>query len=304
MKIKKRTLKIIIVVILLIIAFFLIRPFFKAKDPYQFKGDKLYYSEKRGKPDFDMSLMAKNDTFDLYKVNFVSRNFLEYPTKIYGLLFMPHQEKNIPALVLLPGGGVNKENEARVATIIVKMGYAVLTIDQRGIGETDGNLLNMDDDFKVFAQGKEPIQHVSVYDALRTFDVLREIKGIVKNNIAMSGESMGGRYAMIATGIDKRIKGAVIISSAGFHVPNDPAKPYTPYLLSIDPDHYIADISPRPLFMFHGTNDTTVKLTDAQYTFSLAKEPKKFFIAQDCHHGYCDAMKDDFEKSLRELFGK
>jgi len=273
------------------------------KDPYSFKGDKMYYSENRGKPVYEMKLNSSNETFDIYNLDFQSRDFLAYPTKIYGLLLIPKNAKDTPAVVLLPGGGVTKEGETPVAEMITREGYAVFTIDQRGVGQTGGYYLNFEDDYNIFAQGKEPVQHLSVYDALRAYDVLKEIKGIDKNSIAIAGESMGGRYAIIAGAVEKNFKGVIAISSAGFHVKKS-SEPYNPYLLSVDPDHYIADVSPRNLFMLHSTNDTTVKIEDAEYTFSIAKEPKKFFTVQDCGHGYCKAMHDDLINSLKILFGK
>lgn len=301
MKIKKRTLKIFLLALLLMASVYFFYKWYN-KDPYQFEGNALYYSTHRGKPKYEISLLSKNDSFEIYKINFETRNFLDYKTKIFGLLFMPNKG-NVPGIVLLPGGGVKKEEE-RAAPIIAQLGYAVLTFDQRGIGETNGYYLNFEDDYQIFKQGKEPIQHLSVYDALRAFDVLRQVKNVDKNNIAIAGESMGGRYAIIAAAVDKRIKGFIGISTVGFHVKDDPTVEYSNYLISVDPDHYIDKISPRPVFMLHGTNDTTVPLDSAKITFNVAKEPKEFFIAQDCGHGYCDKMKEELEKALRTIFKK
>ncbi|MBU0627627.1 MAG: alpha/beta hydrolase [Nanoarchaeota archaeon] len=302
MKIKKRTLKLILFVILvLIIAFFVFK--FINKPKYQIEGNKMYYSPDRGDAEYKMSLMNSTGTLDIYSINFMSRPFLGNEAKIYGFLFMPKSKENVPGLVLLPGGGVSKEAEARLASIISEWGYAVLTIDQRGIGETVGNYPGMEQDYSLFLEGNEPIQHLSVYDALKSFDVLSEIKGVDKNNIAIAGESMGARYAIIAAAIEKRFKGVIVISSAGFHVKSSNLASNN-YLMSIDPDNYIADISPRDVFMLHGTNDRTVNIKDAEYTFSLAKEPKKFFTAEGCRHGYCDKMEEELRGDIGELFDR
>ena len=302
MKIKKRTLKLIFVVFLiLILAFFVFK--FMNKPKYKLEGDKIYYSSERGNAEYKMSLLNDTGTLNIYSINFMSRAFLDKDARIYGWLFMPRGKENLPGLVLLPGGGVSKEAEARLASIISNWGYAVLTIDQRGIGETGGNYPNMEEDYNIFLEGKEPIQHLSVYDTLKSFDVLGMIEGVDKNNIAIAGESMGARYAIIAAAIEKRFKGVIVISSAGFHVKNSNLAS-NPYLMSIDPDNYISDISPREVFMVHGTNDSTVNIKDAEYTFSLAKEPKKFFIAEGCKHGYCDKMEEELKEDLIVLFNK
>lgn len=301
MKIKKRDLKYaFIIIIIFLSAYFCYR--YINKDPYSFEGDKFSYSANRGSSDYSMSLNQINETFDVFNINFKSKNFLENPTMIYGLLFLPKSDNNVPGLVLLPGGGVSKEAETGTAVKIAQLGYAVLTIDQRGIGQTGGYYLGYEQDYQVFSQGKEPIQHLSVYDALKSFDILRNIKGVDKENIAIMGESMGARYAIIAAALDKRIKGVITISTSGFHVKKDSSDQTNNYYLSIDPDNYISDISPRQIFMFHGTNDTMVKPESAKQTFDLAKEPKQFFTADGCGHGYCDKMYDDLKESLAKIF--
>jgi uncharacterized protein len=303
MIVKKKTLRIIGLMIVLIAAGLFLFYHLKPGEIYQFKDGSFYYSKERGKVDYNIQLKYSHDSIDVYSVSFKSRNFTSYETTIYGLLFLPAAKKNLPGLVLLPGGGGTKEGESRLATIIAKLGYAVLTIDQRGVGQTGGYYLGPQEDYGVFANGNEPIQHLSVYDALRTFDVLREIKEVDKNNIAIAGESMGGRYAVIAGGMDNRLKGVIAISTSGFHVKNDNSV-YGPYLLSIDPDHYVNKISPNYLMMLHGSNDSVVSLNDAKETFGLAKEPKNFFVAEGCNHGYCDGMHDELVRDLKLVFGK
>jgi len=290
----------VIIILIILLAYFLN---YRSKDSYQFKGNTLYYSENRGKTDYEILSKSLNDSLEIYKIRFKSKNFLDNPTIIYGLLFFSKDKKNVPGLVLLPGGGGTKEQESPLAIKIVKMGYAVLTIDQRGIGETGGVYLNFEQDYQVFSQGKEPIQHLSVYDALKAYDVLRTIKNVDRSNVGIAGESMGGRYAIITAAIDKRLKGVIVISSSGFHVKNENL-PYTPYLLSIDPDHYIGKISPNQIFMLHSSNDSVISLHDAQFTFDLAKEPKKFYVTDGCTHGYCDLMYDELKQDLKSMFGK
>lgn len=287
----------ILLIIIFVVLFFIFRPHKTVLEGYP----SSYFN--RPKPEYTMSLNYTNDSVDVYSVNFKSKDFMDYKTLIYGLLFMPNNKKDVPGIVLLPGGGVGKESFITRSVEMANLGYAVLVIDQRGIGQTGGFYPSMDEDYGIFASGKEPIQHLSVYDALAAYDVLRNIKNIDSKNIAIAGESMGGRYAIIAAALEERLKGVIVISSSGFHFKND-NQPYTPYLLSIDPDNYISKISPRPVLMLQGDNDTIVKLEDANYTFNLAKEPKRLFIAEGCGHGYCEKMSDEFTADLTILFEK
>ncbi len=298
MKIKRRYVYIFCLILVVLGLFLFYR--YQSTQVYSFHDHTFAYSSSREPPTFSTTLIEQNVSYNVYHVTFESRPLLDQSTTMYGLLFLPH-ESNVPGVVLLPGGGVKKESEAKVARIIAKEGFAVLTIDQRGIGETGGVYLDLERDYHVFQQGKEPVQHLSVYDALATFDVLRHVDTIDKNNIVMAGESMGGRYALIAGALDHRLKGVVAISSSGFHFTED--MPYADYLLSVDPDHYIANISPLPLAMIHGTNDTTIPLANAQQTFGFAQEPKRFFTVEGCGHGYCEKMHDALISSLKEMTG-
>jgi uncharacterized protein len=297
--VKKRKLLLIgFIVVLAIIGFFIIKN-------HIITGNTISNSEsshlKRENPVYEMKLKEHNGTIDVYNLNFKSKNFLNYSTKIYGLLFMPHDKENVSAIILLPGGGVKKEQEAELSLRIANLGYVVLTFDQRGIGETGGIYLDIQTDYDVFSHTGESIQYLSVYDPLLAFDILNKIKAINKNNIAIAGESMGGRYAIIAAAMEKRLRGVIAISTSGFHI-KDTNYSYSPYLISIDPDSYIGKISPNKVFMLQGTNDSVVLMKDAETTFSLAKEPKKFFVAQNCQHGFCEGMFEELKRDLGEMF--
>jgi len=297
----------IIIILIILSAYFF---YFKPNTIYSYNTDSFSYSKNRGTPKFNIRLHSENETLKIFKVNFPTRSLQDEQTKIYGLLVVPKTatEKNkVPGLVLLPAGSMTKEGQLRLASIIAEQGIAVLTIDQRGVGQTGGSYLGYKQDFEILKKGNEPMQHLAVYDALRTFDVLREIPEIDKNNIAIAGESMGARYAIIAAALDNRFKGLIAISGSGFYIRRDMtiSLKYNNYLSSIDPDHYIDKISPRPVYMIHSENDNVVTLSDAQRTFGLAKEPKEFNTVNDeaCIHGYCDVMYDHLVEGLEGVFG-
>ena len=110
---------------------------------------------------------------------------------------------------------------------------------------------------------------------------------------------MGGRYALIAAALEKESAGVVAISTSGFHIPENPGKRGNDYLSSIDPDRYIRELAPRPLVMIHDAGDNVVPLTDAQQSFSLVGEPKKFIENNEgCKHGFCPAMKSAVHEAL------
>ena len=279
-----------VIVLLVIIGLFW---FFKPEKPvYNMTGNTLAYSEDRGNTDYEVLDTWEEQGIEIRKIRFKSRPFQDQETYIYGLIYL--SDKSGPGFVFLPAGDATKESRKKLLIELAKEGYTSLAIDQRGVGETAGTFLWVQQDYAVFDKGYEPIQHLMVYDALRSFDVLGEVKEVNKN-IGFVGESMGGRYAIIASALEKSDKGVISISAAGFNVPLNSLQQENNYLVSIDPDHYIKNIN--YFIMFHGEEDEVVPLKNAQITFDKAREPKNLHVF-NCTHGYCDAM---YEELVREL---
>ena len=63
----------IIIMLIIIGAYF----YLNKEETYQFKGNILYYSSERGKVDYNKVLIEENTSFDLYKVDFDTRQLLD-----------------------------------------------------------------------------------------------------------------------------------------------------------------------------------------------------------------------------------
>ena len=115
----------------------------------------------------------------------------------------------------------------------------------------------------------------------------------------MMGESLGGRIALISAAIDKKIRGVIAISSAGFHF-NGGNDKQSRFIKSIDPDNYMESIYPRKIVMMHNTYDKNVPFDSALITFGKAKELKEFILVNDtkCNHGFCGSMLPYINSSL------
>ncbi len=261
----------------------------------------LEYPKARGTVVYSENPIASPED-KLVKVQFESRG-----ATVYGLLRIPGQrgDERIPGIVLLPGAGVSKETEQRVASELAKMGYATLTIDQRGIGESKEKVGDISSNYEAFRQGTEPPLHKIVYDALRSYDLLLERSEIDPERVAFVGESMGGRTAIIAAALEPRSRGAVGISTGGYGLGNVlPSNNLTLFQRSIDPDAYIGSISPRKLLMAHSSKDNIVDIENADRTFADAKEPKRFVSVSCETHGYCEEMKGKLSEGLAWIFEK
>lgn len=263
------------------------------------KNGYLQYPLDRGPILFNRKNYSQTENLTISKIIFKSRNI-----DIYGFLILPKKSSDLmPGVVLLPGAGVSKESELELAKKIAELGAAVVTIDQRGIGETMGRIADLDEDYAAFLKAQEPYQHLLIYDALRAYDLLYSAPFVDPDRIAIVGESLGGRIAIIAAAIDRNIKGALAISAAGFDFKGGPDQTKNVFLKSIDADHYVILITPRKLVMMHNTYDRNVPLSSAIKTFSKAQEPKQFVLVNDtsCNHGYCDSMYDGLVDALDYL---
>lgn len=245
----------------------------------------------RGKVDFTQTQISEGK----YKIAFDSKG-----TDIYAHLYKPNKNEKVPAVIIVPAAGAAKEGQEELATLLTEQGYAVLVLDQRGIGETKWTMKDPQAEFDAFMQEKkETTEQLMTYDVLRAFDLMEQLEGIDGDKIILEGESMGGRFAMIAAAIEPKIKGVVVISSSGYGEITGPLKEY---LDTVNPDHYISMISPRKLVMIHSPADTVIPIEQARKTFGLAKEPKDFIeMPKSCNHGYCDEIKGTLLKKLDEI---
>ncbi|MBI2545960.1 dienelactone hydrolase family protein [Candidatus Woesearchaeota archaeon] len=298
MNISKKKLKLLVILLTLIILSAMAYFYIKQKPYYIDSNHYLHYPLQRVAVSF--SILSTNETanFTEQKLTFTSKDI-----SIYGLLYTPKSAEHakLPAIVILPGGGVRKEDEARVARFAASHGFVAFTFDQRGVGETGSIFPSLDRDYQTFLMGKEPVQHLVIYDALSAVDLVKQMPYVDKGNVLLMGESMGGRFTAVAAALDPGIKAAIIVSSAGYGPIKTGDAQQQAFLDSINPDHYIALIAPRPVYFLHGQNDTTIPVQNAQYTYSLANQPKQFIYVENCGHGLCDNMMAYFAKVLEEL---
>ena len=160
--------------------------------------------------------------------------------------------RKVAGVVLLPGAGVTKEMREDFLLELCSRGYAGIVIDQRGIGETAAPTPDIGD-YESFKKGIEPLSYKYVYDALRAYDFLSSRPEVDESEIVMVGESIGGRFAIIAAAVDPSVSGVIGISTAGqntesLYTQNAEQKKF---ILSLDPDTYLDMLPPRRLVMMH-----------------------------------------------------
>ncbi len=270
-----------------------------SEEVYTVQNGLLSYTNR---PPVEYSQGVWNETEEkiIYRVWFPSHG----DATVYGLLAVPKLDGPLPACCILPGATVTKEGEqATLGDALNELGFVTLILDQRGHGETmdsGGVLYRFEDDYPLWLQGHEATHHMAVYDGLRAFDLLHQLPGnsIDRSRIYAAGESMGGNYAMIAAGIEPRIRGLLLISSSGykFEPQLDPKK--AEFLKSIVGDSYIGMLPPRPLLMLHSEGDAVVPYKDALDTFQKAGQPKVMLTINSSTHAYNPGMLEILEQGL------
>lgn len=260
---------------------------------------KLHYSiDYTNNTDTSTTIATSTDGNDTVKeVVFDSRN-----SEISGLIRIPilPDDGQVPAVVILPGATVTKEGEQTLARALSRMGYASIVIDQRNLARID-----FDGYMQMFLNGKEPMQHLSIYDALTAARVIRNEPDVDSSKIAMIGISNGGRFAIIATALDPTISGVIGISTSGYDVNsmawNMDAQTIR-FFRSIDPDSYLLEISPRPIVFIHSQNDTTIPFMNAQRTYNKAYKPRDLIIVNGSRHGFDESMASYLDDELHNMF--
>ncbi len=254
----------------------------------------LSYPENRGRVEVNVLKTESVSGYTLETISFQSKDYT-----VEGLLRIPSSIKKVPAVVILPGATVSMEGTQTLADIFSSQGYASLGIEQRNRGGVD-----TENDYALFKEGKEPVEHKMVFDALRAVDVLKQDARIDASRIAIVGESNGGRFAIIAAALDPDIKGVIGISTSGYDVEsaNIRDESLLRFYRSIDPDTYLRFIPPRKFVMMHSINDGIIPIGLAEGTFMKAKEPKQFYKVETGSHGYSEGMKVPLENELKKMF--
>ncbi|HUU75323.1 MAG TPA: alpha/beta hydrolase [Methanoregulaceae archaeon] len=218
---------------------------------------------------------------------------------VYALLAAPDHPR--AGFVLAPGAGVVKEKHSERARKYAESGYAFLVLDLRESGgETAGYPFSPDDDFRRFQEGECPQFYLSVCDVCRAGHYLKDEYSIP---IYAMGSSNGGRYAAVATAIDHVFSGYIGVSTSGFGlVGNQYSGDARLFLLSIDPDTYVAMISPRSSWIFHSPADSVIPYEQGLELYNRTGEPRMFvsFIGS---HGLNDNVDQKIISECTQIYG-
>ncbi len=143
-------------------------------------------------------------------------------------------------------------------------------------------------------------------------DYLLTRDDVIPDRIILAGGSLGALFVPAAMAADRRITAGAILFGAGdieflvrsdLHLPSIVAVPagwMCAVLTSpVEPLKYVADISPRPLFMLNGSVDPRIPVRCSRILHETAREPKTVVWLDTGHLGI--RSKEFHEVVIREL---
>ncbi|NDJ77548.1 MAG: alpha/beta fold hydrolase [Chloroflexi bacterium] len=135
----------------------------------------------------------------------------------------PEGEELMPAVLLAHHGSSRKEAWIDFIPVVYDAGYAVLTIDQRGHGDTGGGM----------------VPELGKNDILLWLEWLRDQPGVDPDRVSIVGASLGADLGLLAMAEDERVPTLVGIS-------------VLTQIEDIDTASAVEAIGERPLFLIGG----------------------------------------------------
>jgi len=169
-----------------------------------------------------------------------------------------------------------------------RRGFNLLIFDYRGYGASEG----------------EVERAGTVADAVAAIDVAL---GRDPDRTVVFGHSLGGAIGMVAAAQRPQVR--AVIAESTFASYRDAAWGAAPWLLrwltplvissGHDPIDSLAEISPRPLLVIHGTDDDITPFYLGEALFAAAQEPKEFLPVEGTgHFSPWFALGADFEDAI------
>lgn len=189
-------------------------------------------------------------------------------------------DRGQPAVILTHGGGPQGKDGAGTqlyAALLARAGWAVLAIDLWHYGERDDGLLGTfsqeERNERLYSNHSNYLEFIiqSVKDVGRAIDFLVAERQVDADRIVYVGNSRGAVTGTVVGGAEKRLAGVALI------FPGHRLSWVSSHAAAACPANYIGRISPRPLLMINGTQDTFFPMESTVLPLQrLAGEPHDF----------------------------
>lgn len=194
------------------------------------------------------------------------------------------------SVILVHGRGVDRHEGMRFVQPLHEAGFNLLMLDLRGCGKSQASVSTM--------------SYYERRDVTAAVDYVMRERG--SRSTGVFGFSMGAASSIHAMADDERIRAGIfeggfaefsdIIADAAwtdYRLPRYPLLPLVTALFewrsgahisSIRPEEAVRRISPRPVFIIHGSADRRVPIAHGERLFQAAGEPRWLWIAPGGKH--------------------
>ena len=195
------------------------------------------------------------------------------------------------------GNAQNLSAHWRYVEWLPKRGFNLFVFDYRGYGTSGGS----PDVKSVFEDSNSALNYI------------RSRPDVNPDKLVVIGQSLGGANAIAAVGSGNKAGVKAVVIEAAFYsyssITSDKISWAGIFMNdTFSPDRYIADISPIPFLLLHGTADQIIPFHHAIKLFNKAGEPKRLFVIEGGRHveafsprfgvAYMDLVSDFIEAAL------
>lgn len=208
-------------------------------------------------------------------------------------LWLPEAEPPWPGIVIVHGADSRKETHAGFARAARARGWAAITYDQRGNGES-----------------AEPLSPAAVDDVGRMARLLAELDEVDADRICARGSSMGGFMAIHAAAVSDSVRGVIALCPAGERHLLDGVRrdrfemridrdSFEPWLGEHDLRDAVALVAPKPLLLLHARGDEMIPADWTEELAAGAGDPSEAIIVPGGHHRSLQQDPEFHEIALR-----
>ncbi|MDQ2675462.1 MAG: alpha/beta fold hydrolase [Actinomycetota bacterium] len=196
-------------------------------------------------------------------------------------LWLPKSKGPWPGMVILHGAGSRKENHGDFARMCASGGWAAISYDQRGHGES-----------------ADEMSPAALGDVAKMARFLASHESVDADRIFVRGSSMGGFWAIHAAATSEAIAGAIAICPAGeehlrrmlggkkldFRVSEASRDALSAWLGEHDLREAAELMGAKPLMILHARGDERIPSDFSEEVAARKPEPKRLLILPGGHH--------------------
>ena len=243
---------------------------------------------------------------EIRSLHYKSEPYKSKPTRVFAyyatpgsLSGDPTKDKDLPAMVLVHGGGGQAFD--RWAKLWAQRGYAAIAMDLAGCGPKKARLPDggpgQGHDMKFGTIGlpvTEQWSYHAVANVIRAHSLILTFPEVDRQRTAITGISWGGYLTCIVAGLDNRFKAAVPVYGCGFLHQNSAwlgefakmsAENKAQWVRLWDPSQYVGSTS-MPIHFVNGGTDFAYPPDSYAKTYDRVRSPKNISFFPSLKHGH------------------